>query len=589
MDTSFQETCELTFAATLDAVPAAAARIGTWLRLRGFPEPQWPPLEIAVVEGLNNAVLHGCAGMDEAAIRVRLSWSGCDLSIRVTDPGHFEPGPDWGNLPEDPLAESGRGGFLMREAFERVEHVNDREGHTLVLTMRTEAPPADPDRFLETFTAIEQASMELERSYETIAGLRFLISLLATSGDSKSLVRQALERLREIDTFKYACVRRLQGTALRLYCTVGDGGSLPEIVPLGDPCTEADAVLRLETRRIDACEALGAEDPLHGTGGAALAVPVCYEDNRIGTITLVRQVGEPFFRSGTVEMLQTIAEFLGVTWESDRLHARQRELEVNQHELTLAAQMQARLLPEQFPETPRLTFSGSCMSARKVGGDFYDVFSIAGGTVLVIADAMGKGVPAAFVASILRCAIRARDDLARDPGRLLTEVNRQITPDLLKVDIFITALVGFIPDGADRVLIASAGHCPPLIRRNDGRVDRIEGGGPPLGVLCGELDFPTVTCPLSHGDAVVFLTDGVYEIGPQAEASLGLNWIAEILARTGDPDPHSIVESLIEAGRARARGEPAQDDRTLLVCTRAHDPAVDTSDRETHAAGVASR
>ena len=59
----------------------------------------------------------------------------------------------------------------------------------------------------------------------------------------------------------------------------------------------------------------------------------------------------------------------------------------------------------------------------------------------VIADVMGKGVPAALIATILRTAIHARLNLVNQPGRLLTEVNHQLASDLTHLDMFITAQV----------------------------------------------------------------------------------------------------------------------------------------------------
>jgi serine phosphatase RsbU (regulator of sigma subunit) len=523
------------------------------------------------VEAINNAIIHGCADTPGAVVVIRASWREGALEIQVRDPGRFEPADHWGELPEDPLAEDGRGGFLMKQAFASVEHVNDGDGHTLLLrknisrpavTTRTLTPASGP--VVEPAPSYEP---ELRIAHETVSGLRFLVSLLARSTTLYELIRPALGKLHEIDPFSFACVRMVRRAHLELERGHGATPALLQSLSIGEDALETRAILTLGIQRIDNTDTLASEDPLHGTGGPAVVVPVCFEEERIGTLAVVRARGESPFGTGTVALVQTLAEFFGVAWATAQLQARERDLEVTARELTVAAEMQTRLLPEAFPSRGDVRFSGACRSAQAVGGDFYDVFAVEGGTFVVIADAMGKGVPAAFVASVLRCAIRARAHQAGDPGTLLREVNRQIIGDLLAVDIFITALVAFLPAGAREVRVASAGHCPLMVRRASGVVDVIEGTGLPLGVL-SETEYTTVPVELAAGDAAVFFTDGLYEVGPAEELHLGLDWLRETVGRTGSRDADDTVVDLLEATKARAGGGPASDDRTLLVCQR---------------------
>lgn len=561
------EVLELRLPAESGAVRAAAAKIGAHLRLRGLDEPAWRALELAIVEGLNNAVTHGCAGAPDEPVIVRVLWHEVQLRLEIRDPGNFTPGPEWGRLPADPLVEHGRGGFLMRQAFARVEHHNDASGHVLVLATDLAQAAGETTAAIEAQAATEELTADLETAYETVTGLRFLVSLLAKSTAHGELVERALARLHEIDGFAFACVRLVQRSYLELDRSCGVVPALAASLSLGDDSAETRAVLTRTTQRITDCDALPSEDPLQGAGGPAVVAPICFEQQRVGTLTVVRSRERAFFNAGTIELVQTVAEFLGVAWATSRLQARERDLEVTAHELSLAARMQARLLPASFPARSDLRFSGTCRSAQTVGGDFYDVFTSAGGTLLVIADAMGKGVPAAFVASVLRCAIRAREHLAADPGALLAAVNRQLSVDLLALDTFVTVLVGFVPAGAAEIRLASAGHCPAFLRRRDGTIDVVHGLGLPVGILT-DTSYSSVVVPLEAGDLTVLLTDGVYEIGATAEEQLGLEGMRAVVAGTRGRDADETLQALLKASDAHSGGKPPTDDRTLLVCER---------------------
>ncbi len=568
MKPAFSEVFELRIHPDLAVVAPLVARLRAHLGSLGLSPEAWQPLEIGVVEAVNNAVIHGCGDASAAEVVVRAAWRGNGIEIEVRDPGCFEPARDWGELPADPLAEHGRGGFLMKQAFASVEHVNDANGHALRLRANAGRAAGGP-RVVEAAAAgaFADGESELRIAHETVSGLRFLVSLLARSTTLSELIRPALGKFHEIDPYGFACVRMVRRAHLELDRGHGAAPGLLQSLSIGEDSMETRAILTLGIQCIENTDTLDAADPLHGSGGSAVVVPICFEEERLGTLAVVRARGQPPFGTGTVALVQTLAEFFGVAWATAQLQARERDLEVTARELTVAAEMQTRLLPGAFPARGDIRFSGACRSAQAVGGDFYDVFAVEGGTLVVIADAMGKGVPAAFVASVLRCAIRARAHQAGDPGALLGEVNRQIIDDLLAVDIFITAMVAFLPAGAREVRVASAGHCPLMVRRASGAVDVVEGTGLPLGVLL-ETEYTTIPVALASGDAAVFFTDGLYEVGPADELHLGLDWLRETVGKTGGRDADDTVVDLLEATRARAGAGPASDDRTLLVCQR---------------------
>jgi anti-sigma regulatory factor (Ser/Thr protein kinase) len=110
----------------------AADFLRSWLQARGAPEGQaTDEIVLAAMEALTNAMRHGGGGERDFTVRMAWCWRDGTLELEVTEPGRFEPSPAWADLPADPLAEGGRGGFLITKLMDAVEHRNAGGRHTL--------------------------------------------------------------------------------------------------------------------------------------------------------------------------------------------------------------------------------------------------------------------------------------------------------------------------------------------------------------------------------------------------------------------------------------------------------------------------
>ena len=108
---------------------------------RGLQSDVWSGLELAVAEALNNAVEHGCVDRFEAEVICRWSWTDETIQIEITDPGNYQPPKHKAMLPEDPLAEEGRGEFLIEQLVDTVKHTVSAKGHSIHLTKRVGLAP----------------------------------------------------------------------------------------------------------------------------------------------------------------------------------------------------------------------------------------------------------------------------------------------------------------------------------------------------------------------------------------------------------------------------------------------------------------
>jgi len=560
---TYREGAECDLPADLRQVQPAMDRVRKYLEARGFPAAEWAELQLATAEALNNAIEHGCVDQPDATVLLRWSWREEGLALQIRDPGHFEPPSDWAELPEDPLAESGRGGFIVSSYFDEVAHFNSEHGHTLDLFKALATGP-QPANTVELEEELAMMTQDLSDSYESLAALFQIGSLLATSKNFADFLEHVLQRLKVLlaSDVVYARIRSHDGRwTTHLEGEQTAGSTLPtDLTAHEQGVWDAKQFSSLE--RI---QSLPTGDPLRCWEAALMIGPISFQEVPIGLIAAARRTGAAF-TAGQTNLLRTVADFVGVAYTTAELH-RQREEQLREHrEIEIAAQIQQSLLPTSFPQNAPWEVNGFCHSARTVGGDFFDVVTgPAGQVVILVADSMGKGVPAAMFASLLRATTRACIERTTDPGNLLTEINRLMAPDLTAMGMFITAVVVALqPDG--RTLdIANAGH-PALLafQPNQPRALEIESDGDvPLGVL-PDTRYRSTRTSLFERDIACMVTDGTFELMDRHGAMLGFPELANRLPGWWTADLSTFTAScltqldLIEPGQA-------SDDRTLVA------------------------
>jgi serine phosphatase RsbU (regulator of sigma subunit) len=185
----------------------------------------------------------------------------------------------------------------------------------------------------------------------------------------------------------------------------------------------------------------------------------------------------------------------------------------------------------------------------------------------VVADVMGKGLPAAMFALMLRGLVRALRDHGRSPRSLLARANDLLYDELSRMEMFITAQVACVDATNRRVVVASAGHCPALVAQGGGGlVAAISPDGLPLGVLAGTV-FEEETFELAPGTRCLMYTDGLTETPSAGGGGLYgqkrlMDWLASVAPGTGvEAMKTALVDEL-----ARFRNDlPLRDDQTFVI------------------------
>ncbi len=298
-----------------------------------------------------------------------------------------------------------------------------------------------------------------------------------------------------------------------------------------------------------------------------MAVPLQTKERIIGLIYL----DSPFilreFTKDDLDLLTVMANIAAIRIENARLAEVEQAERIMMRDLSQAAEIQGRMLPEKAPEVPGADLAGFNIPCRTVGGDYYDFFTYPDGRVaLALGDVSGKGMPAAMMMTALQARVQA---LAEDPANLadfMTRINKA-TCAKCPNNRFITFFFSVLNAATGELAYANAGHNPPILIRANGGAEMLEGGGVVLGIL-PIATYTEMRAQLDHGDMLVLYTDGVTEANNPAYDEFDEERFIEVLKAHRTLPANEIVQAVIRAVTDFAAGAPQADDITLVVAKR---------------------
>jgi serine phosphatase RsbU (regulator of sigma subunit) len=233
-------------------------------------------------------------------------------------------------------------------------------------------------------------------------------------------------------------------------------------------------------------------------------------------------------------------------------------------EIAIAKQVQARLFPQSLPPLETLEYSGICIQARQVGGDYYDFLDLGRDRLgLVLGDIAGKGIAAALLMANLQANLRSQCAIALDqPERFLRSVN-QLFYDNTGDGDYATLFFAEYDEKLRRLRYVNCGHLPALLLRQDGTLERLEATCTVLG-LFKDWDCEVEERQLCPGDMLALYTDGVTESFNDAWEEFGEHRLLEVLQRQKELPCQSMLVSIVDDVRKFSPHEQ-RDDITLIV------------------------
>ncbi len=242
---------------------------------------------------------------------------------------------------------------------------------------------------------------------------------------------------------------------------------------------------------------------------------------------------------------------------------------VMKRDLQIAREIQQWLVPETPPVLDSLDIAFATRPANTVGGDFYDVILEAGDEtekriLLVMADVAGKSVPAALLMATFQASLRAL--VATNPSleELAVRLNKSVCERSLGGRRFTTAFLAEISLETRLLHYINAGHNYPLLKRQDGTLLKLSGGGLPFGIMTTS-EYEIEELQLESSDFLLIFTDGVVE----AVNSSGEEFEEGRLVSLVEAAPHGSAEESLNVFRkavdAYVGGARQHDDMTWMV------------------------
>ncbi|MGH9562712.1 MAG: SpoIIE family protein phosphatase, partial [Terracidiphilus sp.] len=303
--------------------------------------------------------------------------------------------------------------------------------------------------------------------------------------------------------------------------------------------------------------------PLNPETRSELIVPLFYKGRVIGVLDL-EHTRQGFFNEEHERMLTTLASQIAIAIENARLYQAVRRQESQlERDITMAREVQLRLLPPGAPSHPHVEMAVRFLPARTIGGDLYDFLDYGPGrTAIVLGDVSGKAAPAALFAALVSGIMRAAAAQQPSPAEMLELLNDALQERKLDSQ-YVTMLFVLWNDENHTLQLANSGAVQPIFCRA-GENLTVKAEGFPLGMFPGATyeEFNVATQP---GDAIVFVSDGILDAENEQEEMYGQERLGDLLCAHRELPAAEIAEAIL-VDVARFQGSKDRfDDETIIV------------------------
>ncbi len=240
--------------------------------------------------------------------------------------------------------------------------------------------------------------------------------------------------------------------------------------------------------------------------------------------------------------------------------------ETRERESRILADVQRRLIPDRLPRFEGVEIATTWQPTEAVGGDYFDVFRLSEHRLgLCIGDVAGKGMEAALVMSNLQAAVRALAPGGLSPNKLCQRLNELLASNV-KPGRFVSFFYGILNTLDGTLVFCNAGHNPPIVICGGAPPQRLQAGGPVLGV------FPQVRyqrqqialSPTTGQSRLTLFTDGLTEATNRDGEEFGEERLLDLLLAHQELPVRELRQRILETVIA-FHGRSFADDVTLLT------------------------
>ncbi|HLH06445.1 MAG TPA: GAF domain-containing protein [Terriglobales bacterium] len=301
-----------------------------------------------------------------------------------------------------------------------------------------------------------------------------------------------------------------------------------------------------------------------------LVVPLIHKGNCIGVLDL-EHTKRRFFTEDHLRTMTTLAAQIAIAIENARLYERVTLQEQRlERDLALARTLQFRLLPGKFPSLANAELAARFNPAQAIGGDLYDFLqyppSPSGGCPnclgIAIGDVSGKGPAAALYAALVSGFLRSHATDRPGAAEMLFLINKSLAER--RVDAQYVTLAYATWKDEDRILQVANSGLPRPIYCNQGKLQRVEAVGLPLG-LFDTVEHEQLAFKALPGDVFVFFSDGLVDATSPEGVLFGRGRIEKLVEQNWRLNADDLVKVLFQAAKDHTAGAEQFDDQTVVA------------------------
>jgi sigma-B regulation protein RsbU (phosphoserine phosphatase) len=262
---------------------------------------------------------------------------------------------------------------------------------------------------------------------------------------------------------------------------------------------------------------------------------------------------------GESEAVRHMVDDMIAGWEE------QQRLE---QDLSMAHEVQQHLLPEKAPRMAGIDLAARSIPARGVCGDLYDFIPLNPHEIgISLADISGKGMSAAMISTMLQSATRMCVGNYYPIPAILSILNRFMFRHTESIR-YATMFYGQVDIREKLLTYSNAGH-PPAILWRDGKLQKLDTDGQPVGIFEDSSYFQD-TIKLQSNDALIIYSDGVTDAGITLESAdpedcFGQERLESVIMANAALSANELLDA-ISTEVIRYAGDGKQfDDITLIV------------------------
>ncbi len=518
---------------------------------------QW---NMVFTESITNAINYGNNNDESKLVEIEWKIRNRSVILSISDEGS---GPSYDKintptLPDDPYATGGRGLYLIKNFCDRWEHWEKSNGYEQIIYKNY----PDTEEYALQNSELEQAVEELTICYESITAFYHLGDALIQSESLGNCINHAIQGMVHVVKLDLITIQLSDTIKSSLADEIKD---ISHFNPLsGDSDLQRKVLSNGQSFVWESSEEL--ENYVeHQKYKAGCCEPIKVGSETLGSITAARLSNTPYLTAAELNTIKTFSDLIGIAIANAKNQISKTNEQRALREIEIAADLQNNLIPaKDLTESEHWRTVIRRLTALQVGGDYVEAYKSASGALyLIVIDVMGKGVSAAYFASMLRTTLHIIIEQDLELIDMIHSINKILCREVGKLTMFATCCIAKISPELDVVEFTNAGHCQILFIEDKKIKIEIEPSGPPLG-LFDDSQYKVEKYPLINDNGIIMITDGLYEWEVEPETMWSWNEFVLFVRKNIKLDPVDLWNLLQKKIKSSIKEGDLGDDQTML-------------------------